>query len=111
LSLIPFNSSVFMQSYSDLAMYFEKVYTPANYNNQTVDYAIIDTVSYDGISAVLSGYSGYWANKFAHNRSYGIYESIQGIIIYKLHYSGTPVYYVPTQYNITYNLSFFKIKK
>ncbi|MGC9124460.1 MAG: hypothetical protein ACP5IB_10405, partial [Thermoplasmata archaeon] len=80
LSLIPKNSSVFMQSNSGWAMNFEKIYTSFKYHNETVDYAIIDPGT--SIKSSLSnGYSSYWANRFAHNLSYGIYESIRGIII------------------------------
>ncbi|MEM3290645.1 MAG: DUF2079 domain-containing protein, partial [Candidatus Micrarchaeaceae archaeon] len=72
-SLIPSNSTIFIQNNFPQLMYCEKVYMPGYYNNQTVDYAVIDPVSYNGISAAFSGYSSYWANEFAHNRSYGIY--------------------------------------
>lgn len=95
LSLIPVNSSVFIQNDLPQLMNREEVYMPGYYNNETVDYAVIIPFGFSPISDQFGGYSSYWASEFQHNLSYGIYEDIMGAIVYKLHYSYSPVYYVP----------------
>ncbi|MGC8992953.1 MAG: hypothetical protein ACP5JE_05300, partial [Thermoplasmata archaeon] len=72
----------------------KKVYTGGYYNGEPVDYAVVTSIPYNGLTKLYS-LDSYWANRFEYNTSYGIYEDIQGIIIYKLHYTGKPVYYVP----------------
>ena len=99
LSLIPNNASVFIQNDLPQLMNRAMVYEPGFYDNQTVDYAVIIPFGFSPISDAFGGYSPYWANMFAHNSSYGIYEYIQGAIVYKLHYSGHPVIYIPSSGN------------
>ena len=101
LSLIPLNSSVFIQNDLPQLMNRENVYMPGYYNNQSVDYAVIIPFGFSPTSDIFGGYSTYWAHSFQHNSSYGIYEEISGAVIYKLHYTGYPVYYVPYYKNIT----------
>jgi len=93
-SLIPINSTVFIYNFPQL-MDCKKIYTPYNYNNESVDYAVIDPIPFNKFTSAFLGFNSYWSNMFAHNSTYGIYESIQGIVIYKHYYDGTPVYYVP----------------
>lgn len=101
LSLIPLNSSVFIQNDLPQLMNRENVYMPGYYNNQTVNYAVIIPFGFSPTSDLYGGYSAYWAHSFQHNSSYGVYEDIAGAIIYKWHYEGYPVYYVPSYENIT----------
>jgi hypothetical protein len=96
LSLIPNNASVFIQNDLPQLMNRADVYMPGYYDNQTVDYAVIIPFGFSPISDAYGGYNPYWGNMFAHNSSYGIYEYIQGAIVYKLHYSGHPVIYIPS---------------
>ena len=99
LSLIPSNASVFIQNDLPQLMNREQVYMPGYYNNQTVGFAVIIPFGFSTISDQYGGYSEYWAEHFQHNNSYGIFEDISGAIIYKLNYSGAPIYCVP--YNNT----------
>ena len=101
LSLIPSNSSVFIQNDLPQLMNRENVYMPGYYNNQTVYYAVIIPFGFSPTSDAFGGYSAYWAHSFQNNSSYGVYEDIAGAIIYKWHYKGNPVYYVPYNKNIT----------
>lgn len=101
LSLIPLNSSVFIQNDLPQLMNRENVYMPGYYNNQTVNYAVIIPFGFSPTSDAYGGYSAYWAHSFEDNSSYGVYEEINGAIIYKWHYKGDPVYYVPYYKNIT----------
>ncbi len=94
-SLIPVHSSVFLQNDMPQLMNRDKVYMDGYYNNQTVDYAVMNPLALNHIMSAFSGFSLYWANHFAGNNSYGVYESMQGLIVYKLGYTGSPVYYVP----------------
>jgi uncharacterized membrane protein len=95
LSLIPVNSSVFIQNDLPQLINREQVYMPGYYQNETVDYAVIVPFGFSPISNQYGGYSSYWASQFQKNKSYGIYEDIMGAIVYKLNYSYLPVYFVP----------------
>jgi uncharacterized membrane protein len=101
LSLIPSNSSVFIQNDIPQLMNRETVYMPGYYDNESVNYAVIVPFGFSPISEAYSGYSYYWASQFQNNLSYGIYEDIMGAIIYKLHYSGPPIFYVPVKEEIS----------
>lgn len=94
LSLIPLNSSVFVQNDLPQLMDRANVYMPGYYSNQTVEYAVIVPSDIGFPSDQYSGYDIYWANHFALNISYGIYENIGGILVYKLHFTSSPVYTV-----------------
>ena len=95
LSLIPLNSSVFIQNDLPQLMNREEVYMPGFYHNESVDYAVIIPFGFSPISKAYGGYSSYWAQHFQNNLSYGVYEDIMGAIVYKLNYSHQPVFYVP----------------
>ena len=99
LSLIPLNSSVFIQNDLPQLMNRENVYMPGYYNNQTVNYAVIIPFGFSPTSDAFGGYNVYWAHSFQDNSSYGVYEYIAGAIIYKWHYEGEPVYYIPPHKN------------
>lgn len=92
LSLIPLNSSVFIQNDIPQLMDRATVYMPGYYENQSVEFAVIIPPNMGFPSDQYSGYTPYWANFFAHNTSYGIYENIGGILIYKLHFYSNPVF-------------------
>lgn len=100
LNLIPINSTVFIQNDLPQLMNREQVYMPGYYNNQTVDYAIIAPFGFSQISSEYGGYSPYWANQFSTNSSYGVYEDICGITVYKLGYVSNPAYFVPVNKTI-----------
>ena len=95
LSLIPLNASVFIQNDLPLLMNRAEVYMPGYYHNETVDYAVIIPFGFSPTSDAYGGYSSYWASQFQNNSSYGVYEEINGAIIYKLDYSSMPLYYIP----------------
>ena len=99
LSLIPDNASVFIQNDIPQLMNREMVYMPGYYDNQTVDFAVIIPFGFSPLSKIYGGYDPYWGNMFQHNSSYGVYEYIQGAVIYKLYYSGHPVIYIPSSSN------------
>ena len=101
-SLIPANSTVFIQNGMPQLAHVKKIYMAGFYNNQTVDYAVINPLLLNPVIDSFGGYDGYWANKFASNSSYGVYASADSITIYKLHYMGDPVYFVPTNLSIGY---------
>lgn len=106
--LIPANSSVFIQlGPSDSFMNHNVIYAPGYYNNQTVDFAIINPNTYNLLTEEYGNiyFDYYWANSFAHNSSYGVYESVAGSTIYKLGYSGNPIYYIPAYYNSSYSIN------
>ncbi len=107
LSLIPMNSSVFIQNDLPQLMNRQHVYMPGFYQNQTVDFAVIIPFGFSPISSAYGGYSKYWANHFSDNSSYGIYENIQGAVVFKLGYQGKPVYLVPYSRTITPGVSGF----
>ena len=100
ISLIPLNSSVFLQNDLPQLMNRYQVYMPGYYQNQSVDYAVIIPFGFSQISDAYSGYSLYWADHFQNNSSYGLFENIGGAYIYKLNYVGNPVYFVPLTYYI-----------
>ena len=106
--LIPIHSTVFIQNDMPQLMNRDKVYMNGYYNNQTVDYAVVNPLPLNNIASAFGGFSSYWANHFALNKSYGIYESVQGVIVYKLHFNATPVYYVPAHYFSLVFASFHK---
>lgn len=106
-SVIPNNASVFVQLGPNVPfMNRAEVYAPGFYSNQSVDYAIINPNSYNMLTSRYHSdyYSSYWANQFALNSSYGVYESIQGATVYKLGYDGAPIYVVPAYYNNSLNI-------
>lgn len=107
-SLIPLHSTAFIQNDMPQLMGLDKVYMAGYYDNQTVDFAVMNPIPLNNIAKAFGGFSAYWANKFAHNTSYGIYESVQGVIIYKLDYNLKPVYYVPAHYYLSIESSFQK---
>ena len=103
LSKIPVNASVFVQGELPQIMNRALVVTPQLYKGQHIDYAIFIPFGFSLNSKVFNDYSQKWANFFATNSSYGIYESIQGATIYKYNYKAFPVTYIPM--NISQNLN------
>lgn len=100
LSLIPNNSTVFIQNDLPGLMDKAQVYLPKYYNNQTVDYAVVIPFGFSPVSDAFGGYSPYWAKHFETNDSYGVYEEILGAIVYKLNYTTYPIYFVPVYQSI-----------
>jgi uncharacterized membrane protein len=98
-SLVPRSSSVFLQNDMPQLMNAAVIYAPGYYDNQTVDFAVINPINFNTIATQYSGYSAYWANHFANNSSYGIYAQVQSATVFKLGYSGPPVYFVPLVYS------------
>jgi uncharacterized membrane protein len=105
-SLVPRSASVFLQNDMPQLMNAAVIYAPEYYNNQTVDFAVINPLNFNSIAAQYSGYSEYWANHFANNSSYGIYAQVQTATVFKLGYSGPPVYFVPLAYGQEITSSF-----
>ena len=97
-SLIPVHSSVFIQNDMPQLMNRDVVYTAGYYNNQTVDYAVLNPIPLNSVVRTFGGFSLYWANHFAKNSSYGVYESVDGAMVYALDYHSSPVFYVPSDY-------------
>jgi len=108
LSLIPMNSTVFIQNDLPQLMNRANIYMPGYYNNETVDYAVIIPFGFSPISTAYSGYSVYWADHFQNNLSYGIFEEIDNAYIYKLGYKGAPVYFVPMSKSINVGIDGFE---
>lgn len=106
-SLIPLNSTVFIQNDMPQLMNRQQVYMPGYYQNQTVDYAVIIPFGFSPVSNAYGGYSPYWAEHFSDNASYGIYENILGAVVFKLGYHGKPAYLVPYTTTITPGVSGF----
>ncbi len=99
-SNIPQNASVFAQkAFPQLSnrLYF---YTPGSYNNQTVDYAVVSPLPVATVPLPdYVGFSPFWAQHFLNNSSYGIYESISSVTIFKLNYHSRPILFVPLLMN------------
>lgn len=105
-SLVPIHTSVFIQNEMPVLMDRDQVYMEGYYNNQTVSYAVINPIPLNGLVASFGGFSLYWANHFADNPSYGILASVQGAIVFNLHYELAPTYFVPVEYNTLLMASF-----
>ena len=89
LSLIPTNSSVFVENALPQAMNHPIVYMPGYYDKQVVDYAIIIPKNYNfSLVSTYYNYSPHWTSYFENNTAYGIFENISGVLIYKWHYNG-----------------------
>ncbi len=105
---IPQNASVFAQkAFPQLTnrLYF---YMPGTYDNQTVDYAVVSSLPVATVPLPdYVGFSPFWAQHFLNNSSYGIYESISSVTIFKLHYHSSPILFVPLimNYSINTNLA------
>lgn len=106
LSGIPANASVFAQkAFPQLTnrMFF---YMPGSYDNQTVDYAVISPLPVASVPLPdYLGFSSFWAQHFLDNSSYGIYESISSVTIFKLNYHSAPVLFIPLVINYAINSS------
>ena len=96
-SLVPGNSTVFIQNDMPQLSGEAKIYMPGfgTYHNQTVDYALFNPLRYNSVTTPFNGFSEKWAYYFSTNRSYGVYATVDGSVLYKLGYRGQPVYYVP----------------
>ena len=108
-SQIPANSSVFTQNAFTQLMNRVSVYIPGYYNNQTVDYAVVSSLPIPSAVLVGSflGFSPYWAQHFLNNTSYGVFEFVEGVTVFKLNYHSPPILYIPLtlNYQIDYNLA------
>ena len=104
---IPVNASVFSQmAFPQLTnrMFF---YMPGSYDNQTVNYAVITPLPIASVpSHDYAGFSSFWAQHFLDNSSYGIYESISSVTIFKLNYHSGPIIFIPLVINYPINSSF-----
>jgi hypothetical protein len=81
---------------------------PGTYDNQTVDYAVVSSLPVATVPLPdYVGFSPFWAQHFLNNSSYGIYESISSVTIFKLHYHSSPILFVPLimNYSINTNLA------
>lgn len=107
-SAIPQNASVFAQkAFPQLTnrLYF---YMPGSYNNQTVDYAVVSPLPVATVPLPdYVGFSSFWAQHFFNNSSYGIFESISSVTIFKLNYHSRPILFVPllVNYSMDTNLA------
>ena len=103
---IPDNASVFSQkAFPQLTnrMFF---YMPGSYDNQTVDYAVITPLPVASLPLQdYVGFSSFWAQHFLQNSSYGIYESISSVTIFKLNYHSRPILFIPLVINYTIDSS------
>ena len=103
---IPDNASVFSQkAFPQLTnrMFF---YMPGSYDNQTVDYAVITPLPVASLPLQdYVGFSSFWAQHFLENSSYGIYESISSVTIFKLNYHSRPILFIPLVINYTIDSS------
>ena len=104
---IPANASVFSQkAFPQLTnrMFF---FMPGSYDNQTVNYAVIAPLPVASVpSHDYAGFSSFWAQHFLDNSSYGIYESISSVTIFKLNYHSGPIIFIPLVINYPINSSF-----
>lgn len=105
-SKIPVDTSVWIQNDMPQLMNRKTVYWEPNYDNQSVEFAVINPVGFNPVAAAYSGFDLYWSNHFAMNASYGVYESVFGAIVYKLGYSGSPTFFVPVSLNGSIGTSF-----
>jgi hypothetical protein len=81
-------------------------YMPGSYDNQTVDYAVISPLPVASVPLPdYLGFSSFWAQHFLENSSYGIYESIASVTIFKLNYHSAPILFVPLIMNYSINAS------
>ena len=104
---IPAKASVFSQkAFPQLTnrIYF---YMPGSYDNQTVDYAVISPLPVASFPQPdYLGFSSFWAQHFLDNSSYGIYESISSVTIFKLNYHSGPILFIPLVINYAINSDF-----
>ena len=106
-SLVPSNSTVFMQNDVPQLSGVAKIYMPdfKTYHNQTVDFAVFNPLKYNLITTPFNGFSEKWAYRFSTNSSYGVYASVYGAVLYKLGYIGQPIYYIPINTTIVHRIT------
>ena len=103
---IPANASVFSQKAFPQLTNRIFFYMPGSYDNQTVDYAVITPLPVASLPLPdYVGFSSFWAEHFLDNSSYGIYESISSVTIFKLNYHSRPILFIPLIVNYTINSS------
>lgn len=98
---IPLNASVFTQNSFPQLMNRKVVYMPGSYFDQKVDYAVIDPYGIAPMSSPFIGFNSTCANFFADNSSYGLFEFVAGISIFKFQWDHNPILNVPFYQNIT----------
>lgn len=103
-SAIPQNASVFAQkAFPQLSNRLE-FYMPGTYNNQSVDYAVISSLPVATVPLPdYVGFSSFWAQHFLNNSSYGVFESISSVTIFKLNYHSRPLLFMPLLMNYSIN--------
>lgn len=95
IDLIPNNASVFAQNDFPQLMNRQNFYMPGYYNGTRVDFAVIDPYTLGVMSSPFIGFNSSWAQFFYSNTSYGVYEVVGGLIVYKLGYDKNPVRFLP----------------
>lgn len=104
-SVIPHNASVFSQNAFPQLMNRLNFYMPGYYNNQTVDYAVVSPISPATYLPNFIGFSPFWAQHFLNNTSYGIFEFVGGVTVFKLNYHSGPILFIPLVMKYTININ------
>ncbi|MEM3192514.1 MAG: DUF2079 domain-containing protein [Candidatus Parvarchaeota archaeon] len=109
MSLVPQNSSVLADF--EMPQFANRYYFtyPGQYNPSVpIDFAINNprsqffTVAVDDTGPNFYDYNMFQlSNMFLQNSSYGVYAQSEGAILFKLNYSGPPIFYVPLKLNLT----------
>ena len=110
-SLVPTNATVLSQF--NMPQFSDRYYFtyPGQYNpSYPIDYAINDPANmYFFTTAVRdTGLKFYnfnmlsLSNMFLQNSSYGIYGQSMGALLFKLNYSGAPLFYAPLNFNLSF---------
>ena len=110
-SLVPINATVLSQF--NMPQFSDRYYFtyPGQYNpSYPIDYAINDPANmYFFMTAVRDTGPDFYnfnmlslSDMFLQNSSYGIYGQSMGALLFKLNYSGAPVYYAPLNFNLSF---------
>ena len=110
-SLVPTNATVLSQF--NMPQFSDRYYFtyPGQYNpSYPIDYAINDPANmYFFMTAVRDTGPDFYnfnmldlSNMLLQNSSYGIYGQSMGALLFKLNYSGAPVYYAPLNFNLSF---------
>lgn len=108
-NLVPQNASVLSQF--NMPQFSNRYYFtyPGQYNpNQPIDYIINDpqssyyfTTAVDDTGPDFYNYNMFQlSNMFLQNSTYGVFAQSEGAILFKHNYSGSPVYFVPSNTSI-----------
>ena len=113
-SLVPTNATVLSQF--NMPQFSDRYYFtyPGQYDpSYPIDYAINDPEnSYWFTTPVRDTGPDFYnfnmfelSNTFLENSSYGIYGQSMGALLFKLNYTGPPIYYKPLNFNLTFQNS------